>query len=206
MTGAGRRSGMRTPGLLAVPALATLATLVALVGCGSETSPAAGADAQSSPTLVAAPPPTAPSTTRPSTGTAPAENAQIGTVVVNAALGVEASEFPGPPIPAATEVSGADELESTYGVVPGIEQVVAAVAASPPAAGERLFVYVVAACLVEDISLELTSPGSGTEVAMVVRGNTTLKCQPPPMHMVVWKVRADEVPAAAVPAPAVQKR
>lgn len=189
---------MRWTRPLAVPAVAAL---FALAGCGTEAPPAAGTDPEPSRTTAAV----TPTTSAPAPGTsstAPADDERLGTVVVNAPLGVEASDFPGPPTPLYAEVSGADELASLYAGVPGIEQIVAAVAASPPTANERLFVYTVAACRVADISLELT----GKEVVMVVRGNTTLKCQPPPMQMVVWKVGADDVPADAVPAQAVQKR
>lgn len=183
----------------------TFATLVLVSGCGTQTGSTGGTDVGTStaPTTNADPTPSTDSpSAKASTPVPPDDAAEIGTVLVNTALGIEAGDFPGPPIPSSAEVAGADELESTYAGVPGIAEVVAAVAADPPAPGERLFVYVVAACLVEDISLELT----GKQLTMVVAGNTTIKCQPPPMRMVVWKVGADEVPAEAVPARAVQRK
>jgi len=188
--------------LLVVPAFATL---VVVSGCGTETGSTAGTDVDTSNAPIASDGPTLTSGTpspEPSTPVASAGAGEIGTVLVNTALGIEAGDFPGPPIPSSAEVSGANELESTYAGVAGIAAVAAAIAADPPASGERLFVYVVAACLVEDISLEL----DGTKLTMIVLGNSTLKCQPPPMKMVVWKVGAAEVPADAVPAPAVLKK
>lgn len=183
--------------------------LVVLAGCGTETG-STGTDVATStaPASAAAPGPTpgAPSSEPSTLGTSqpvpPDDDETIGTVLTDTMLGIEAGDVPGAPMPLYVEVSGADELESTYPGVPGVSEVAEAIAASPPAAGERLFVYVAAACLMEDISLEL----AGREVTMVVRGNTTIKCQPPPMHMVVWKVGADEVPPDAVPAQAVQKK
>lgn len=187
--------------LFAVPAIVTI---VLLAGCGTETGSTGETDIGTStaPTNADPTPSADTPSAEPSTPAPPDGADDIGTVVVNTALGIEAGDFPGSPMPRSIEVSGADELETTYTGVPGIAEVAAAVAADPPAPGERLFVYVVAACLVEDISLELT----GKQLAMVVAGNTTIKCQPPPMRMVVWKVGADEVPADTVPAQAVLKK
>jgi len=181
--------------LLYVPAIAVL---LLVAGCGAEPAgegTSIGTTADPTPVL----PPT---TEEPEPTPSPADDdATIGEVLVSTTLAVEAGDYPGPPVPAFAEVSGADELASLFGVVPGIDDVVAAVEADPPTDSERLFVYVVAACRVNDVELELR----GKKLTMVVHGNAALRCEPPPMQLVVWTVDAAEVPADAAPAQAVQK-
>ena len=179
-------------------------SLSLLAGCAATDSGSAGTglDVSAAPTpgATVGTPSTDPGTPD-STPAQPSDTSDLGTVVVNVALGINALDSPEPALPTHVEVSGAEDLATTYEGVPGIDRVVATVAASPPTPGERLFVYVVAACSTDDVSLRLR----GGDVTMVVSGTTTLKCEPPPLQMVVWRLAVDEVPADAMPAEAIQK-
>lgn len=195
------------------------AVALLLAGCGSEpaagsgteinasTAPLTASTADADPTGTGTDTPDA---DPPGTGTGTDTDTEapdtehagaIGDVLVNLPLEVSAADYPGVPVPSSAEVADADELGAVYAAVGGIDDVVAAVEAAAPASGERLFAYIVSACVVEDVSLLLR----GDELTMVVKGNAGLRCQPPPLHLVVWAVGADEVPVDVVPVQAVQK-
>lgn len=197
---------MRTLRLFAVPMVAALA-LVA--GCGSDTTADGGTDVDTSAGGEANDPspssdesePTAAEPTAAEPSEESGEDEAIGTVLVSTALAVEAGDYPGPPVPQAAEVSDAADLAAVFSAAPGIEEVVAELEASAPDPESRLFAYVVGACIVSDVSLEVR----GKKVQMVVHGNTGIRCEPPPVTMVVFEVPPDAVPADAVPSQAVIK-
>lgn len=194
---------MRTLRLLVVPVIASFA-LVA--GCGAETSPDGGTDVDAGSGAETSDPTSAETseaeTSEPEpAATDPPGDKAIGAVVVSMPLAVEAGDYPGPPVPKFAEVADATELAAVFSAAPGVEEVVAELEASPPDPESRLFVYVVGACNVEDVSLDV----KGGEVTMVVHGNSTIRCEPPPVQMVVFEVGPDEVPADAVPVQAVIK-
>lgn len=186
---------MRTLRLFAVPVIAALA-LVA--GCGGDTTPDGGTDVDTSSGADAAP--SAPEPSAPDEGDESGDD-PIGTVLVSVPLAVEAGDYPGPPAPKAAEVADAAELAAVFSAAQGVEEAAAALEASTPDPESRLFAYVVGACVVEDVSLEVKD----TKVQMVVHGNTGIRCEPPPVTMVVFEVAPDAVPADAVPSQAVIK-
>lgn len=194
---------MKLMRLLAVP---VTAALVLVTGCGADTSPGGGTEVDTSSGVatndVETNDATSPSPVPTEASSAePADDATIGEVLVSTPLAVEAGDYPDPPVPKFAEVADAAELAAVFSAAPGVEDVVAELEASPPDPASRLFVYVVGACIVEDVSLDV----KGKKVTMVVHGNATIRCEPPPMQMVVFEVGPDELPADAVPAQAVIK-
>ncbi len=188
---------MKTLRLFAVPGIAAL---VLVTGCGAETSPEGGTDVDAA-SGGETNDPTSPSPIPTEAATEPADDEAIGQVLVNSTLDVDAANYPPPDVPTAAEVSDATELAAVFSAAPGIEDIVAELEASDPDPDSRLFAYTVGACIVEDVSLDV----NGKKVRMVVHGNATIRCEPPPVHMVVFEVGPDEVPADAVPTQAVIK-
>lgn len=179
-----------------------IASFALVAGCGAETSPDDGTDVDVGAGAETNDPPSpSPVPTEAPSAAAPADDETVGEVLVSTALAVEAGDYPGPPVPKFAEVADATDLAAVFSAAPGVEEVVAALEASPPDPESRLFVYVVGACNVEDVSLDV----KGSEVTMVVHGNSTIRCEPPPVQMVVFEVGPDEVPADAVPVQAVIK-
>jgi len=187
---------------LAVAAIAGLAFLV--TGCGTQdaTDPSAGGDAGSRTGTTgeadeSTSEPEAPDTPTLTQGEQGGDGP--GIVVLNRQLDVPPAEYPLPDVPQALEASSLAELADAYAVVPGIDEILADLDGTTPAAGERFFAYTVNACVTDDVALVVR----GDEVPMVVRGTATLRCEPP-TTLVVWVV-GDDVPADAKPAQAYQK-
>ncbi len=178
-----------------------IASFALVAGCGAETSPDGGTDVDAGSGAETSDPTSAASAEPAPAATDPPGDKAVGQVVVSTPLAVEAGDYPGPPVPKFAEVADATELAAVFSAAPGVDEVVAELEASPPDPESRLFVYVVGACNVEDVSLDV----NGKKVRMVVHGNATIRCEPPPVQMVVFEVGPDEVPTDAVPAQAVIK-
>ena len=204
MVAARRRTTMtnRRLGSVASLAVALAATTAVLAGCSTGSGTTVGSDVgtQSSDAATSTPPdtrPTAPSTPPAWTGTP--QQIEGARLVFFDTMDVSAADYPGPDVPLAAEVDGARELATTYAAMPGVEAAVDAVNAAPPTADERLFVFVVNPCIVEDAVLTATK--DAVSVKLIGAGSKSVKCEPPPVRMAVFAVPSMSIPTSATATP-----